>query len=392
MSLRLAAPQADGTISTAVDEPGLPSAPLDLQNPEPLLHVAQRDLVDGLPQDEGDLRDGRDKAIGEGNILIFDLGGGTFNMSLLTIEEGIFEVKATIGDTHLCGEDFGNRLVNHFAQEFKRKNKKDLFSNLRALRHLRTACERAKRTLLSAAQTSVTVFSSDFRDYTKPLSEAMARDLITAQQGITLLKADNILCDSKKESSPSSTRRAISCPSSPLYAAAAIGIHPSDRHRLTLLVAAGLDIAVIDSSQSNSVFEIETGCVSACSGLICIMQEVIPQVTAVYAAIEFAGHFGVPVIGDSRISDVGHIVKALALGVGTVMMGGLLASTEEAPGKYFCHEGKHIKTYCPRDGLPLPRGYGAGETCGSPEWQSEELDNAQEHGHVTVLLREQARA
>ena len=67
------------------------------------------------------------KVTGERNVLIFDLGGGTFDVSLLTIEEGIFEVKATAGDTHLGGEDFDNRLVNHFAQEFKRKNKKGNF-------------------------------------------------------------------------------------------------------------------------------------------------------------------------------------------------------------------------------------------------------------------------
>ena len=66
------------------------------------------------------------KASGERNVLIFDLGGGTFDVSLLTIDEGIFEVKATAGDTHLGGEDFDNRLVNHFVQEFKRKNKKGL--------------------------------------------------------------------------------------------------------------------------------------------------------------------------------------------------------------------------------------------------------------------------
>jgi molecular chaperone DnaK (HSP70) len=68
------------------------------------------------------------KVVGERNVLIFDLGGGTFDVSLLTIEEGIFEVKATAGDTHLGGEDFDNRLVNHFVQEFKRKNKKGLWS------------------------------------------------------------------------------------------------------------------------------------------------------------------------------------------------------------------------------------------------------------------------
>ncbi|KAI8529359.1 hypothetical protein RHMOL_Rhmol12G0219300 [Rhododendron molle] len=96
---------------------------------------------------------------GEQNVLIFDLGGGTFDVSLLTIEEGIFEVKATAGDTHLGGEDFDNRLVNHFAAEFKRKHKKDISGNARALRRLRTACERAKRTLSSTTQTTIEIDS-----------------------------------------------------------------------------------------------------------------------------------------------------------------------------------------------------------------------------------------
>jgi len=99
------------------------------------------------------------KTEGEKNVLIFDLGGGTFDVSLLTIEDGIFEVKATAGDTHLGGEDFDNRLVNHFAQEFKRKYKKDLSTNPRSLRRLRTACERAKRTLSSSTQTSIEIDS-----------------------------------------------------------------------------------------------------------------------------------------------------------------------------------------------------------------------------------------
>merc|ERR1711904_315211 len=103
---------------------------------------------------------GLDKqASGERNVLIFDLGGGTFDVSLLTIEEGIFEVKATAGDTHLGGEDFDNRLVDHFVQEFKRKHKKDIATNARSLRRLRTACERAKRTLSSTAQTSIEIDS-----------------------------------------------------------------------------------------------------------------------------------------------------------------------------------------------------------------------------------------
>jgi len=95
----------------------------------------------------------------EKNVMIFDLGGGTFDVSLLTIEEGIFEVKSTAGDTHLGGEDFDNRLVNHFTNEFKRKNKKDITGNARALRRLRTACERAKRTLSSTAQTTIEIDS-----------------------------------------------------------------------------------------------------------------------------------------------------------------------------------------------------------------------------------------
>ncbi|EGC30368.1 hypothetical protein DICPUDRAFT_41541 [Dictyostelium purpureum] len=96
---------------------------------------------------------------GEKNILIFDLGGGTFDVSVLTIDDGVFEVRATAGDTHLGGEDFDNRLVNHFVEEFKRKHKKDIMSNQRSLRRLRTACERAKRTLSSSTQASVEIDS-----------------------------------------------------------------------------------------------------------------------------------------------------------------------------------------------------------------------------------------
>ena len=93
------------------------------------------------------------------NVLIFDLGGGTFDVSLLNIEGGIFEVKATAGDTHLGGEDFDTRLLRHFSEEFKRKHKKDISVNPRALRRLRTACERAKRTLSSTTQTTIEIDS-----------------------------------------------------------------------------------------------------------------------------------------------------------------------------------------------------------------------------------------
>ncbi|XP_074267706.1 heat shock cognate 70 kDa protein 2-like [Silene latifolia] len=98
-------------------------------------------------------------ATGEKNVLIFDLGGGTFDVSLITTEEGIFEVKATAGDTHLGGEDFDNRMVNHIAKEFKKKKKKDISGDPRALRKLRTACERAKRNLSSTAKTTIDIDS-----------------------------------------------------------------------------------------------------------------------------------------------------------------------------------------------------------------------------------------
>jgi len=95
----------------------------------------------------------------EKNVLIFDLGGGTFDISLLNIEEGIFDTKATAGDTHLGGEDFDNRMVDYFLEEFKRKFKKDMRENQRALRRLRTACERAKRTLSSSTQAHIEIDS-----------------------------------------------------------------------------------------------------------------------------------------------------------------------------------------------------------------------------------------
>merc|ERR1711988_457211 len=95
----------------------------------------------------------------ESNVLIFDLGGGTFDVSILSIEGGIFEVKSTAGDTHLGGEDFDNRMVDHFVTEFKRKHEKDISGNKRALRRLRTACERAKRTLSASAQANIEIDS-----------------------------------------------------------------------------------------------------------------------------------------------------------------------------------------------------------------------------------------
>ena len=142
---------------------------------------------------------GLDKKVsGERNILIFDLGGGTFDVSLLTIEEGIFEVKATAGDTHLGGEDFDNRLVNHFVQEFKRKFKKDLSSNPRALRRLRTACEHSKRTLSSATNATIEIDSlyEDIDFYTS-LTRARFEELCQDLFRSTLEPVEKVLRDSK---------------------------------------------------------------------------------------------------------------------------------------------------------------------------------------------------
>lgn len=143
------------------------------------------------------------KQEGEKNVLIFDLGGGTFDVSLLTIEEGIFEVKSTAGDTHLGGEDFDNRLVNHFCNEFKRKNGgKDLTKNARALRRLRTACERAKRTLSSSAQTSIEIDSLyEGIDYYTSITRARFEELCQDLFRGTMEPVERTLRDAKIDKS-----------------------------------------------------------------------------------------------------------------------------------------------------------------------------------------------
>uniref|UniRef100_A0A224XL32 Putative heat shock protein 70b n=1 Tax=Panstrongylus lignarius TaxID=156445 RepID=A0A224XL32_9HEMI len=145
---------------------------------------------------------GLDKNLkGERNVLIFDLGGGTFDVSILTIDEGsLFEVRSTAGDTHLGGEDFDNRLVNHLTEEFKRKYNKDIRNNPRALRRLRTAAERAKRTLSSSTETSIEIDALyegiDF--YTK-VTRARFEELCADLFRSTLQPVEKALHDAKSD-------------------------------------------------------------------------------------------------------------------------------------------------------------------------------------------------
>jgi heat shock protein 1/8 len=141
---------------------------------------------------------GLDKKGAEKNVLIFDLGGGTFDVSLLTIEEGIFEVKATAGDTHLGGEDFDNRMVEYFLNEFKKKHKKDFSDNQRALRRLRTACERAKRTLSSSTQANIEIDSLyEGIDFNSVMTRARFEDLNMDYFRKCMEPVEKVLKDSK---------------------------------------------------------------------------------------------------------------------------------------------------------------------------------------------------
>ncbi|XP_029839935.3 heat shock protein 68 [Ixodes scapularis] len=147
---------------------------------------------------------GLDKNLkGEKNVLIFDLGGGTFDVSVLTIDEGsMFEVRSTAGDTHLGGEDFDNRLVTYFCEEFKRKHRKDLRCNARAVRRLRTACERAKRTLSSSAEASIEIDALfEGVDFYSKITRARFEELCMDLFRSTLEPVERALQDAKMDKS-----------------------------------------------------------------------------------------------------------------------------------------------------------------------------------------------
>ncbi|KAJ9464948.1 Heat shock 70 kDa protein [Diplonema papillatum] len=136
----------------------------------------------------------------ERNVLIFDLGGGTFDVTLLTMDGGMFEVKSTAGDTHLGGEDFDNRMMKHFVEEFKRKHKKDLTRSQRALRRLQTACERAKRALSSAAQTSIEIDSlHEGIDFYSSITRARFEELCADLFRSCIRPVEQVLTDAKMD-------------------------------------------------------------------------------------------------------------------------------------------------------------------------------------------------
>ena len=134
----------------------------------------------------------------ERNVLIFDLGGGTFDVSVLTLDDGVFEVKATAGDTHLGGEDFDQCLMDHCVREFKRKHKQDPTSNARSMRRLKTAVEQAKRTLSSSTSASIEIDSFfEGMDFQTTLTRAKFENLCGDLFKSVLKPVQQVLQDSK---------------------------------------------------------------------------------------------------------------------------------------------------------------------------------------------------
>ncbi|CAJ1357608.1 unnamed protein product [Effrenium voratum] len=139
------------------------------------------------------------KTKGAHHVLVYDMGGGTFDVSLLEIEDGVFEVKATAGDTHLGGEDFSNRLMEHCIKEFERKNRgKDVRKNQRALRRLQAECDAAKRTLSSSTQATIEVDSLlDGIDFSCSISRAKFEELNQQLFKRSMESVEKVLSDAK---------------------------------------------------------------------------------------------------------------------------------------------------------------------------------------------------
>ncbi|KAK0848812.1 Heat shock protein ssb1 [Friedmanniomyces endolithicus] len=145
---------------------------------------------------------GAGKSDKERNVMIYDLGGGTFDVSLLHIQGGVFTVKATAGDTHLGGQDFDTNLLEHFKKEFQRKTKKDISGDARALRRLRTACERAKRTLSNGTQTTIEIDSLfDGDDLNANITRARFEEINAKAFNGTMQPVEQVLKDANFERS-----------------------------------------------------------------------------------------------------------------------------------------------------------------------------------------------
>jgi len=144
----------------------------------------------------------KEKGQGEKNVLIYDLGGGTFDVTLLAIEDGVFEVKATAGDTHLGGEDFDRRLVEHCMQDFKRRFQSDISSSKRSIRRLQTACENAKKTLSSSTVAAIEIDSLfEGTDYNTTITRARFEDLCSDLFRKTFDPVEKVLQDGKMSKS-----------------------------------------------------------------------------------------------------------------------------------------------------------------------------------------------
>jgi heat shock protein 5 len=141
---------------------------------------------------------GLNKKGGESQIIVYDLGGGTFDVSLLSIDDGVFEVLATAGDTHLGGEDFDNRVIDYLVKQYKKKTGTDVTGNLRAMGKLKREVEKAKRTLSSQQSTRIEIESfEDGNDFSETLTRAKFEELNMDLFRKTMKPVEQVLKDAK---------------------------------------------------------------------------------------------------------------------------------------------------------------------------------------------------